>query len=70
MLADESKQICKDYGCLVKDEQLGGVALRATLIIDDKGILRHKSVTDIPVERDINEIFKLVQSFQSASEIG
>ena len=66
MLADESKQICKDYGFLDN----GGATLRATLIIDDKGILRHKSVTDIPVERDINEVVRLVQSFQSASEIG
>jgi len=38
MLADLTKQIGKDYGCLTKDD---AIHLRATFIIDGKGVLRH-----------------------------
>ena len=41
MVADVTKQISKDYGCLIEDNDDAGVAFRATYIIDDKGILRH-----------------------------
>ena len=41
MVSDITKQISKDYGCLIEDGEDGGVAFRATYIIDDKGILRH-----------------------------
>lgn len=49
-----------DYGCLTPD---GGVAFRATYIIDDKGILRHTSVNDLPVGRNAQEYLRLVQAF-------
>ena len=57
MLADLTKQVSKDYGCLTPD---GGVAFRATYIIDGKGILRHSSVNDLPVGRNIDETLRLV----------
>ena len=41
MVSDVTKQIAKDYGCLIEDGDDAGVAFRATYIIDDKGILRH-----------------------------
>ena len=37
MLSDLSHKISSDYGCLTD----GGCTLRATYIIDDKGVLRH-----------------------------
>ena len=57
MLSDLSKQISKDYGCLTPD---GTVSFRATYIIDDKGILRHSSVNDLPVGRNVEEYLRLV----------
>ena len=38
----------------------GGIALRGTFIIDDKGILRHSSVNDLPVGRNVDEYLRLV----------
>ena len=49
---------------------MGGVSLRATYIIDDLGVLRHSSVTDIPVGRDIDEVIRLVQAFQHSDKYG
>jgi len=37
-----------------------GVALRATYIIDDEGILRHFSINDSAVGRSVDEIYRLV----------
>jgi alkyl hydroperoxide reductase subunit AhpC len=57
MLADVTKQIAADYGCLLP----GGVALRATFIIDGNGILRHVGLHDLPVGRNVDEVLRLVQ---------
>lgn len=67
MLADLTKQIGKDYGCLTKDD---AIHLRATFIIDDKGILRHSQYNDTPVGRNVDEIFRLVQAFQYTDKHG
>lgn len=61
MLADLTKQIGKDYGCLTADN---AIHLRATYIIDGKGVLRHSQVNDTPVGRNVDEILRLVQAFQ------
>jgi alkyl hydroperoxide reductase subunit AhpC len=40
-----------------------GIALRGTFIIDDKQIIRHASINDLPVGRNVDEVFRLVQAF-------
>ena len=72
MLSDVSKDICKQYRCLVEDpkDENYGVAMRATYIIDAKGILRHMSINDLPVGRNVDEFYRLVQAFQYADEFG
>ena len=40
MVSDITKQIAKDYGCLIQDGDDAGVAFRATYIIDKEGIIR------------------------------
>jgi alkyl hydroperoxide reductase subunit AhpC len=60
LLSDITKKISKDYGILTPD---GGVAFRATFIIDNKGVLRHTSCNDLPVGRNIEETLRLVQAF-------
>lgn len=67
MLADLTKQIGKDYGCLTKDDALH---MRATYIIDGNGVLRHSQVNDLPVGRNVDEILRLVQAFQHADKNG
>jgi alkyl hydroperoxide reductase subunit AhpC len=47
-----------------------GVAFRATYIIDDKGIVRHISISDLPVGRNPEETLRLVQAFKYSDEFG
>lgn len=44
--------------------------MRATYIIDTKGILRYMSVNDLPVGRNIEEVLRLVQAFQYTDKSG
>ena len=64
MLSDITKQISRDYGVLIEDSEDAGVAFRATFIIDGGGILRHKSISDLPVGRNVDETLRLVKAFQ------
>jgi len=64
LIADVSKQVAKDYGCLIDHGDDNGVAFRATYVIDREGVLRHISMNDLPVGRNIDEISRLVQAFQ------
>jgi alkyl hydroperoxide reductase subunit AhpC len=70
MIADITKQIAKDYGCLVDHGDDEGVAYRATYIIDTEGILRHISISDLPVGRNVDEVLRLVKAFQYTDEFG
>ncbi|KAL4426308.1 hypothetical protein ABPG74_006565 [Tetrahymena malaccensis] len=70
LLADVSKQISSDYGVLITDGDNKGAAYRGTFIIDPKGIVRHISINDLPVGRNIDEYIRLVQAFQFVEEHG
>ena len=70
LIADVSKQVAKDYGCLIDHGDDNGVAFRATYIIDKTGTIRHISINDLPVGRNIDEILRLVQAFQYTDENG
>ena len=70
MIADITKSISKSYGALIEDGADAGIAFRATYIIDDKGILRHMSLSDLPVGRNVEETLRLVQAFQYTDKYG
>ncbi|TNV72335.1 hypothetical protein FGO68_gene10037 [Halteria grandinella] len=70
MISDVDKKISKMYGCLIDEGKDAGVALRATYIIDDKGVIRHISINDLPVGRNIDESLRLVQAFQYTDKYG
>ena len=70
ILADITKTIARDYGALIEEGEGAGVAMRATYIIDDKGVLRHASVNDLPVGRNADEIYRLVEAFQHSDKYG
>ena len=60
LLSDLDKKISSDYGVLLDN----GVSLRGTFIIDGKSIIRHIGMNDLPVGRNVDEIFRLVQGYQ------
>ena len=66
MLSDSTLKISKAYGCFSDP----GVSLRATYIIDGSGTLRHMSINDLPVGRNVTEYLRLVQAFQHSDKFG
>jgi alkyl hydroperoxide reductase subunit AhpC len=61
LLADRNMSVARDYGCLIEDK---GIALRASYLIDPKGVLRQITMNDLPVGRSVDEALRLVQAFQ------
>ena len=61
LLADVSRRISSSFGALLEEE---GVALRATFIVDQKGIVRHASFNDLPIGRSVDEMLRLVRAIQ------
>ena len=47
-----------------------GISLRGTFIIDEKSILRHMSINDLSVGRNVDETLRLVQAFQFTDKHG
>jgi len=62
MLADIKRELCAGLGILHKD---AGVALRATFIVDPQGIIRHVSVNDLSVGRNVSETLRTLDAFQT-----
>ncbi len=65
LLSDFNKKVVRLYGVL-QDPWVGlgykGVAKRATFVLDKRGILRHRWVTDIPSEEPpYGEVMKAAQ---------
>ncbi len=67
LVADITKEISRDYGVLIEDQ---GIALRGLFIIDDKGVVRHITINDLPVGRDVDEVLRVVSAFQYADKHG
>jgi len=58
LIADLSKQICRDYDVLINEE----VALRGTFMIDRHGVVRHQVVNDLPLGRNVDETLRMVDA--------
>jgi len=62
MLADTKRELSAALGILHKKE---GVALRATFIVDPEGIIRHVSVNDLDVGRNVDETLRVLDALQT-----
>ena len=62
LLADFTKTITRDYDALWDED---GTALRATFIIDDKGIVQHASYNAELLGRSVSEALRMVQALQT-----
>jgi peroxiredoxin 1 len=67
LLADKSHRIAKAYGVLKEDV---GNPFRGLFVISDKGILRHITINDMPVGRNVDEVLRVVQAFQYTDKHG
>jgi alkyl hydroperoxide reductase subunit AhpC len=60
LVADLNKQIARDYDVLVNE----AVALRGLFLIDQKGVVRHQVVNDLPLGRSVDEALRMVKALQ------
>jgi peroxiredoxin 2/4 len=66
LVADVNKTIARDFGVLLE----GGMALRGTFLIDRGGIIRHETVNDLDIGRNIEETLRVVDALQHSEEHG
>jgi len=66
MIADLNKSIARDYEVLLDK----GIALRGLFIIDPKGIVRHSTINDLPVGRNVDEALRVIEAFQFVEKNG
>ncbi|WP_339048750.1 peroxiredoxin [Candidatus Mesenet endosymbiont of Phosphuga atrata] len=66
LVSDIKKSISRDYEVLHDD----AIALRATFIIDDKFVVRHQSINDLPLGRNIDEIVRIIDAIKHHEEHG
>lgn len=64
LVSDITKAISRDYGVLVEDGPNAGVALRGTFVIDRKGLVRHVTINDLPLGRNIDEPLRLIDAIE------
>ena len=76
LLQDLDKSIARSFDVLVgstpatvytQDEEVdttvgGGVALRASFLIDEEGTVRHAVINDLPLGRNIDEMLRMVDA--------
>jgi peroxiredoxin (alkyl hydroperoxide reductase subunit C) len=60
LVADITKNITRDYGVLFDE----AVALRGLFLIDKEGIVRHSTINDLPLGRNVDEALRMVDALQ------
>jgi len=60
LISDINKEISQKYGVLLEN----GIALRGTFIIDTSGIIRHATLNDLPLGRNVAETLRLLDAIQ------
>jgi peroxiredoxin (alkyl hydroperoxide reductase subunit C) len=80
LVADSSKTIANNFGVLAgdwnynEDGQLifegAPVAFRGTFFIDKEGIVRHETINDLPLGRNIQEMIRVVDAWQHVQKHG
>ncbi len=80
LVADSSKTIASNFGVLAGDwsyDEEGNlgfegapVAFRGTFYIDKEGIVRHETINDLPLGRNIDEMLRIVDAWQHVQAHG
>ena len=73
LAADMDHSICRAYGVESDGGDSyypAGVAMRATFVVDQQGIVRHMVVNDEPLGRNMDEIIRIVEGLQFFEEEG
>jgi len=66
LVADLSKNIAREYGVLFDE----AVALRGLFLIDKEGVVRHSTINDLPLGRNVDEAIRMVDALQFFEQNG
>ena len=66
LVSDLKKTIAADYNVLLP----GGIALRGLFLIDEAGVLRHITVNDLPLGRNVEEVLRVVDALDFHTKNG
>ncbi|MHA7835758.1 MAG: peroxiredoxin C [Algiphilus sp.] len=67
MVADVQHEIARAYGI---EHPQAGVAFRASFLIDKEGLVRHQTVNDLPLGRNVDEMLRVVDALQFHEQHG
>lgn len=67
LVSDLKKEIASAYGVLLEEV---GVSLRGLFLIDPSGKIRHATVNDLPVGRNVDEVLRVIKAFQFVEKYG
>lgn len=70
IIADVNKALAAKFGVLIQDGADAGIPLRGLFIISPTGIVRHVTVNDLPVGRNVDETIRLIKAFQHVDQHG
>lgn len=66
LVSDIKKSITRSYDVLYDDS----IALRATFIIDKNFIVRHQSINDLPLGRNVDEYIRIIDAINHNENYG
>lgn len=66
LVSDLDKSIAQSYGVLLP----AGIALRGLFLIDEQGVVRHITVNDLPLGRNVEEVLRLLDALDFHTEHG
>ena len=66
LVSDINKTIATDYGVKLD----GGMALRGLFIVNEKGILKHITVNDLPLGRNVEEVLRVLDAVDFTEKHG
>ena len=67
LVADLDKSISRKYGVLLEKP---GIALRGLFVIDPEGNIRHITINDLPLGRNVDEMLRVVDALQFTAKHG
>ncbi|TRX57782.1 peroxiredoxin [Fulvivirga sp. M361] len=80
LIADSSKTVASNFGVLAGDWSYSEegdltfegapIAFRGTFFIDKEGIVRHETINDLPLGRNIDEMIRIVDAWQHVQAHG
>jgi len=66
LIGDVNKEIARSFGVLME----GGIALRGLFIIDKNGVLKHSTINDLNLGRNVDEVLRLLDAIDFSEEHG